>query len=417
MAICNACQRKFNTKHAVHIHWNTCVAVQAELAAICKPAKFDSKTGRAKRRKLDRDEANKENELNKESKWEDIPETYQNEDIVLPPSPEPPEPPKIFIPPPTHSGRVRKYPTKHIDFLPNSSTCLPHMPPPVPCVRHAPKPVVPRKPTPELAPSFEPTITCTLPNEFGLYCEYPTFPEQDIDDLEELDKLCSAPGFATSSMEKKPSSWISKVMGISVDKMSISNQFAPFLNATVFRLMHWFYGASNLKSVAELDCLVHEVLLAEDFCVEHLKDFSAKWEFSRMDEATSALNSGLAFKHEDGWIKSTVQIPLPCEQAKHLSEDAAPVLEVPNVYHCSLIATIKAALQDESAELWHFTPHRLFWKPSPTSQPERVVNKVYNSDAFYNEYIDLRKQQNKHARLGDTYKVAIVALMLWSDST
>lgn len=289
------------------------------------------------------------------------------------------------------------------------------MPPPLPWVRPntaAP----PREPMPEpTSPAFEPTTIRTTPNEFSLYREYPSFPAREVDDFEELDTLCNAPGFATAAPAEQGSQ-LSKVMGVP-DKIPIKNRFAPFLNATVFRLMHWFYGPSDLKSVGELDRLVQDVLLAEDFNVTHLKDFSAKRELSRMDNETPASDHDSTFSQEHGWKNSTAKIPLPCENHQHASEDTAPVLEVPNVYHRSLVSTIKAALQDESAELWHFTPHRLFWQPYPSSPPERVVTEIYNSDAFYNEYIDLRKQQAQQTRLGDTYEIAIVALMLWSDST
>ncbi len=41
--------------------------------------------------------------------------------------------------------------------------------------------------------------------------------------------------------------------------------FVPFLNATVFRLMNWFYSGSSFKSIAELQSLVDDVILAPDF--------------------------------------------------------------------------------------------------------------------------------------------------------
>uniref|UniRef100_A0A8H7XVD3 Uncharacterized protein n=1 Tax=Psilocybe cubensis TaxID=181762 RepID=A0A8H7XVD3_PSICU len=424
MAICDACEQTFSTKHAVRIHRITCASVLADWELVCNPQDLDQRTVSSKRARLD-DELNKEKELtepNQDAEWEDVPATYEDADVMSPPSPISQAPPNIFVPPPTRSGRVCKYPKKNVDFLPNSSTRIPHMPAPVPRIRPAPKRVAPREPTPEpAAPSFEPTVVVTLPNEFGMYREYPTFPEREIDDFEELDNLCNAPGLATS-LPKESGSRLAKAMGISIDAALASNRFAPFLNATVFCLMHWFYGNSNLKSVQELDHLVKNVLLAEDFRVEHLKDFSAQRELARMDEATSSeshssSHSQTEFQRDQGWINSTVKISLPCEQHQHASEDAAPVLEVPNVYHRSLVGTIKAALQDESAELWHFTPHRLFWKPSPSSSPERIVTKIYNSDAFYNEYINLRKQQNQQVHLGDAHEIAIVALMLWSDST
>ena len=57
-----------------------------------------------------------------------------------------------------------------------------------------------------------------------------------------------------------------------------NNLFAPFLNATVFQLMDWFYSGSSAKSVAELQSLVNDVLLAQDFKLSDLTDFSARHE-------------------------------------------------------------------------------------------------------------------------------------------
>jgi hypothetical protein len=53
------------------------------------------------------------------------------------------------------------------------------------------------------------------------------------------------------------------------------NIYHPFLNATVCRLMNWFYSGSNQKSIAELDRLVKEVLVQDDFDVSDLEGFSA----------------------------------------------------------------------------------------------------------------------------------------------
>ncbi|PPQ74680.1 hypothetical protein CVT25_008030 [Psilocybe cyanescens] len=44
-----------------------------------------------------------------------------------------------FIPPPTSRGRPRRYPRRYNDYLPNSTTLLPHMPPPRPIGPPAPK--------------------------------------------------------------------------------------------------------------------------------------------------------------------------------------------------------------------------------------------------------------------------------------
>lgn len=60
------------------------------------------------------------------------------------------------------------------------------------------------------------------------------------------------------------------VFGSSLENLE-TKCFAPFLNASVFHLLKWFYSGSDLKSLGELDHLVNEVILAEDF---DKKDFS-----------------------------------------------------------------------------------------------------------------------------------------------
>lgn len=52
------------------------------------------------------------------------------------------------------------------------------------------------------------------------------------------------------------------------------NIYHPFLNVTVCWLMNWFYTGSNQKSIAELDHLVKEVIVQDDFDVSDLEGFS-----------------------------------------------------------------------------------------------------------------------------------------------
>jgi hypothetical protein len=52
------------------------------------------------------------------------------------------------------------------------------------------------------------------------------------------------------------------------------NIYHSFFNATVCQLMNWFYSGSNQKSIAELDHLVKEVIVRDDFDVSDLEGFS-----------------------------------------------------------------------------------------------------------------------------------------------
>ncbi|KAH9477040.1 hypothetical protein JR316_0010956 [Psilocybe cubensis] len=171
--------------------------MQVDCELVCKPVDLNWDTRSAKHAKLDA-KASKENQPDNEAESEDIPATYEEADIIDPPCPTSPKP-APFVPPPMRLGRTCKYPKKHIDFLLNSSMCVPHMPPLVPCVCPPPRRALPRKPTPEPAALlFEPTVVQTLPNEFGMYREYLTFPKKKDNDFEELNTLCNVPGLAIS---------------------------------------------------------------------------------------------------------------------------------------------------------------------------------------------------------------------------
>ncbi|KAF8154664.1 hypothetical protein B0H34DRAFT_860496 [Crassisporium funariophilum] len=314
-----------------------------------------------------------------------------------------------FIPPPTTRGRVRKFPRKFTNFLPNLTTRLPHIPP---CQRHPPQPTAkPRDVTPErpaTPPTPEPLLFKTVTNDFGLYREYPSYPMKETDESEDLDNLCDSPGLVTAQTREQGQWW--KVFGISRSFEGQGGLFAPFLNSTVFRLMNWFYSGGNVKSISELDQLVKEVLLADDFDRKHLKGFSATRELRRLDTA----DQKSPFAKENGWTTSTIKIPLPCEHVKHNSEASAPTLDIPNVHHRSIVKTIVSAFQDETANSFHLTPCRQFWKRTPTSMPERVITEVYNSDAFYGEHVKVTQLPPEP---GPYLETVVAAIMLSSDST
>lgn len=286
------------------------------------------------------------------------------------------------------------------------------MPPPRPIGPPAPKRQC-LSPTRAATPasSFEPDLLCTVPNEFGLYREYPSQPAKEVDEMEDIDNLCDSPGLA--AVPKNTPEGHLKSLGVHSPGYSAANNvFAPFLNASVFRLMSWFYSGSNLKSVADLDRLVKEVLLAEDFDTKHLKGFSAEKELHRLDDQSEGSSP---FAKENGWHNSTVKILLPSEGVKHSAEEVAPVLEIPNVYHRSLVEAIVSAFKDESSVSFHYTPFRSFWKPTSTSTPERVITELYNSDVFYEEHVKIMQQQPEPGQ--PSLENAIAAMMMWSDST
>jgi hypothetical protein len=320
--------------------------------------------------------------------------------------------------PPTSSGRRRKFPRRFTDYLPSLSVRLPHMPE-RPCQQMQPTQPNESRQSPSPPPSISSATSTTddramptfdtEPDEFGLFRSYISCPTYEPDEEIPLDSICDSEGFAVVKVNSND--WRS-VFGPCSSFMESANKnlFAPFLNATVFRLMNWFYSGSNMKSVAELDKLVNDVILADDFDRAHLKEFSAMRELKRLDEHKRHIE----FPSDDGWKETSVKIRLPAEKARHLSEDDAPEFEVNGVFYRPLTAVIISAFQEATAETFHITPFRLFWQRSKDVPAERVISEMYNSDAVIAEH---EKIQAQPCEPGCTLEAVVGAIMLWSDST
>jgi Plavaka transposase len=319
--------------------------------------------------------------------------------------------------PPTSSGRRRKFPRRFTDYLPSLSVRLPHMP------EHPRQQMQPTQPdenqrslspppsissaapgTDDDMPTFD-----TEPDEFGLFRSYISCPTYEPDEEIPLDSICDSQGFAVAKINSD--NWWS-VFGPRSSPLESVNQnlFAPFLNATVFRLMSWFYCGSNLKSVTELDKLVNDVILVDDFDKVHLKGFNATRELKRLDEHQQRTE----LPSKDGWKETSVKIRLPAEKACYTSEDNAPEFEVNGVFYRPLTDVIISAFQEAAAETFHVTPFRLFWQRSEDEPAERVISELYNSDAMIAEH---QKIQAQPCEPGCTLETVVGAIMLWSDST
>jgi len=123
----------------------------------------------------------------------------------------------------------------------------------------------------EPAPGTAPvTWVKTEPNQYGLYKIFPNRPTHDPDDSVSLDDLCKS---SELLVPDKP-----------ISSSGSTDPWFPFLNATVARLMAWFHLGSTLKSIAELDSLVQDVLLKDDFDRTHLLNFSAARENKRLHQ-------------------------------------------------------------------------------------------------------------------------------------
>ena len=173
--------------------------------------------------------------------------------------------------------------------------------------------------------------------------------------------------------------------------------------------MNWFYNSTNHKSLSDLDRLVNDVILADDFKKDDLIGFRATREAERLDKANTPLSR---FSDQDGWNETCVKILLPAQRVNHATEAEAPEFEVPGLFHRRLIHVIQVALQETAAKMYHFSPFHEFWQPSPDAPPERIWSELYTADAFIAEHEKIQSQLQEGG-----YENVIVGLMLWSDST
>jgi hypothetical protein len=317
-----------------------------------------------------------------------------------------PTPPPINIAS-SRTGRAHRLPKRYNDYLPSMPTPLAHIPDPSP--QRSPSPI---SSTPHPDPDVSQPVH-TEPNDMGLFRIYPTIPAHDPLDALSIDDVCDSKGLAVAeSCTPKPTS----PFGIPTIASSISNIFAPFLNMTVYRLMDWYYSGSNAKSLAELDRLVNEVILQDDFDPNDLKGFRASTETKRMDQAIGGNNSE-TFSGMDGWTESLVTIRLPAcdlKKRKYKNEEQAPGLEIPGVWHRDIVEVIESAWKDDASESYHSMLFKEYVQLSPEKPPKRVFGEAFTADAFLVFDEEIRAIPREP---GCDAIPTVVGMMLWSDLT
>ncbi|PIL33276.1 hypothetical protein GSI_04726 [Ganoderma sinense ZZ0214-1] len=353
--------------------------------------------------------------------------------------PPPPSPPGLS----TRGGRRVRLPKTYNDFLPSAKGVLPSqydrmkprpvavdVPPPLPSTNATSVPPPPEK------------VYRTAADAFGIFREYARRPHRDPETNVSLEAVCDAPGLEKPAEQDAPKyasiAWITRSVAITVHPTSTTPDYGPFENASQFRLMDYFYGSSDSKSLDALDDLI-AVIRSPGFSSEDLKGFSAKKAERALDIWVSP--SG-AFSAEDGWHEGSVKVPLPKTRAKYKSEDDVPKFNVSGVIYRRLLPLIKGVVQDAASRfsnVYHWLPHRKFWiAPQPTHveppnttppasgstsaapptppTPIRVYTDCYNSDAMLKADAEIRAK----ARVpGDAPSVEYVTLPLlfWSDAT
>jgi hypothetical protein len=160
----------------------------------------------------------------------------------------------------SRSGRRRKIPKAYRDFVPSSLAGLTsdvRRLAPLPSIHVA---TTPNTPTPIFSssevpianlasPSPTPPLYITEPNEFGVFRCYATKPTQDAEDEVGSAELCDSPDIATVSSNPAvhPLQGFGKHTVLPVDEAPDTPNrpwYSPFLNSSIYRIMHWAYTGS-----------------------------------------------------------------------------------------------------------------------------------------------------------------------------
>ena len=175
----------------------------------------------------------------------------------------------------SRSGRLRTFPSRFKDFLPVQ---------PIP-LAHASQPAAHEQPDSSISdpePSYPPSDADlmefkTAVNEAGIFRVYPVKPTSNPDFLICLDDVSDSPNFAVDLATLDTRRDLFSTNGILLLDQD-SSFYSPFLSASVYRLMSWFYCGGTVKSLVNLHILVCDVINAPDFDVRHFGNFSVARE-------------------------------------------------------------------------------------------------------------------------------------------
>lgn len=303
------------------------------------------------------------------------------------PQPNPSPPP---IPNLTQAGRPKRsyrIPARYQDVQPEGPAPVPRSLPLVPPGSYA---------LPHITLHIR-NIMRTAPNRFGLFREYPHRPSYDPDSAVSIDDLSNYPPPPVPSTPPMSNPYLAPPPPF------------PFQNMSTYLLMEWMITGNNQKSGGEVDRLVNDVLLADEFRAEELVGFNARHANKELDDSEK-IGAGKPYTG-DGWheVDVDIVIPLGAKSTMGLGQS----FSVPGLHYRSLISVMKSALTDVTALRFHFSPFKRLWN-TPDGKEERCFDEAYTSDAWIKAHNDLQKQRNEP---NCKFEKVILGLMFWSDST
>ena len=204
----------------------------------------------------------------------------------------------------------------------------------------------------------------TEPNRFGVFRQYEVFTLVDPEVYQSADSCIDSPCISKSVDPKDdPQSCSSlRCFGSRIAKTFRKKIYTPLKNYSSYLILSWFYNGTTTKSAGDLDNLVQNVLLHPKFKKEELQGFRTMTELEKLDGHDPTSDT---LTPENGWIKTSVEIPLPKEGHKYPSEQDALTFKVEGLYYRPLLSIIKEAVSSPSSKAWH-------WSSSSGSLPLNI---------------------------------------------
>ena len=293
-------------------------------------------------------------------------------------------------------------PRRFEDYVPHGDMSLDHVPPtaPIPNEGDGGPSCATSIPT-----SPQPHPFQTRVNKLGIFRRYtrnPTWQPANEEQLH-LDLVCVSP-----SLNETPPAQPEIMHEIS---FSTPEAHEPFTNHSTAMFMKAYFCGMDTKSEDHANLLA-KLMEDKSFRTTELQNFSAQRENARLDKYIR--EGGHPFKMHDGWHEATLEIPLPIEGEPIGSEDQAPRLSIPGLFHRRITDIIKAVCASHVVQSFHFTPYTMHWSPDPLNPEtnERLYGDTYMSDVMIQAQTEIDKLPRME---GDTKERVVLGLMLASD--
>ena len=134
-----------------------------------------------------------------------------------------------------------------------------------------------------------------------------------------------------------------------------------------------------MKSLEEVLKLVRLLVKSADFKIEDIKGFDIRRETAVFDSTLESktksqttagqdISSNLNPVYNEGWHNVEVKIQVP-DSLTHTSDAEIPLFSFPGLHYRSICSVIKSTFEDSSSNCFHYTPLKIFWKPTANSAP------------------------------------------------